>query len=109
MAQGDAVAFIDKIQMGIDLDHMDGTVLFAIFGKGVDARDVDRMVTANGDRDRARFKDSPDAVFDIGVAFLGLGVDDIGVPQIDNPDVLAQIGRVILVVIGPCVAKAEQG
>ena len=73
VAVADAVAHVDEIEIGVDLDDVQRAA-----GKGADAGDVDRMVAAKDDRDRPGFKDRADAGFDIGVAFLGVGVHDIG-------------------------------
>ncbi len=67
------------------------------------------MVTANGDGQGTRRQYSAHAYLDIGMAACGVGVDDVGVANIDNAHVRAQIGGVILVIIGARMAKGEQG
>jgi hypothetical protein len=62
VAVADAVAHIDEIKVGVDLDDMERATR-----KGADAGDVDRMVAAKDDRDRPGGKDGADAGFDVGV------------------------------------------
>jgi hypothetical protein len=81
VAVADAVAHVDEIQVGVDLDDMDRAAR-----KGADAGDVDRMVAAQDDRERPRVQNGADAGFDVGVAFLGVGMDDVGVADVDDAD-----------------------
>ena len=48
------------------------------------------------------------ACLDIGMAGFGVGVDDVGVAHVDDVHLARQIGRVVLMVIGACMAKTEQ-
>jgi hypothetical protein len=41
--------------------------------------------------------------------FLGVGMDDVGIADVDDADLGPQIGHVVLVVIGPGMAEGEQG
>ena len=100
-----AVAHIDKIQMRIDLQHVNVAVPL----KGPDARNVDGMISADHHRQCPSLQDRAHARFDVGVAAFGVGVDDIGVANVHDVHVTGQIGDVILVIIGPGMAKAEQG
>jgi hypothetical protein len=47
------------------------------------------------------------AEFDIGVALLGVGVNDVGIADIDDAAV-GQVGGVVLMVVGAGVAEGEQ-
>ena len=63
VAVADAVAHVDEIEVGVDLQDVDGRLVV----EGTDARDVDAVVPAQGDWEGARFEGGPDAGFDIGV------------------------------------------
>jgi hypothetical protein len=99
----DAVAHVDEIQMRVDLDDMDGPT-----GKGADAGDVDRMIAAEDNRNRPCGQNGADSGLDVGVAGLGVGVDDVGIADVHDPDTL-QVGDVVFVVIGPGMAEGKQG
>jgi hypothetical protein len=81
MSEAHAVPLIHKVEMRVELHNMDR--LLAI--EGIDAGDIDRVVAAQHDRDRACFKDFADAGGDIGVAGLGIGMDNVGIANIDDP------------------------
>ena len=98
------VALIHEIQMRVDLQDMDRPTA----RKGADAGDVDRMIAADHDRQCARVEDRAHAGLDIGVAFLGIGMHDVGIADIDDGHVGAEVDAVILVVIGPGMAEGEQ-
>ena len=99
------VAFIDKIQMRVDLQDVDRTLV----GKGLDTGDVDGMVAANDHRQGPRAQDRLNACADIGMALRCVGMHDVGIADVNDAHRLRQVGRVIFVVIGPRMAKAEQG
>ncbi len=72
--------------------------------------DLDNVAPRFGDMPIAhegqRFR--PHARLDIGVALHRIGMHDIGVADIDDPHVAGQVGHVVLVVIAPGMADAEQ-
>ena len=80
MAKANAMTFIDKIQMRVDLHQMERLLA----GKGVDTGDVDRMIAAKNNRHRAGIQDGANAGLDIGVALDGIGMDDVGIADINN-------------------------
>ena len=84
-------------------------VFFAVAREGLDAGDIHRMIAADHHRQRAGFQDRLDARTDIGMAFGSVSVDDVGVANVNDPHRLRQVGAIIFVVIGPGMAKAEQG
>ena len=49
-----------------------------------------------------------DAGRDVGVASHGVGVDDVGIADIDDPHRLGQVHRVVLVVVGAGMAEGEE-
>ena len=104
VAMAHAMADIDEIQMGIDLQDMDR----AAPGKGADAGDVHRMITADGDGQGTCVQNGAHPGFDIGVAGFGIGMHDIGIADVYNGDIRPQIDRVILMVIGARMAEGEQ-
>ena len=63
------------------------------------------MVAAKHDRQGAGCQDLGDAMGDVGVAGRRIGVDDIGVADVDDDDLAGrQIGDIVLVIVGPCMA-----
>ena len=104
VAVAHAMADIDEIQMGVDLQDMDR----AAPGKGADAGDIHRMIAADGDGQGASLQNGAHPGFDIGVAGFGIGMHDIGIADVHDANVRPQINRVILMVIGPRMAKGKQ-
>ena len=105
MSKSDAVAFINEIQMGIDLQDVDRTGMV----KGIDAGDVDRMIAPDHQWQSAGFESSANSGFYVGVALDRVGVDDIGIAKIDDPDIGAKVDPIILVVVSASMAKLKQG
>ena len=102
MAVTHTMAFSDKIQMRIDLHQMKRVLP----GKGVDAGDVHRMITAKHNRHRTRRQNGAHTGLDVRMAFHGIGMDNVGITDIDNAHlVIFQIGDVILMVIGTGMAE----
>ena len=50
-------------------------------------------------------KNGPDASFNIGMAFDGIGVHNICVTNINNADLISKIGKIVLVVICTSMPK----
>ena len=100
-----AVAFINKIKMRIQLHDMDRVLI----RKRVDTADVDRMIAAQHHRHRPSGQNFAHAIFDIGQTFRLIGVNDIGVANIDHlHTVWRQIDGVVFMVIRPAMAKRKQ-
>ena len=72
--QGSLTALVDKVQMCVDLHHVD--VAAAL--EGIDAGNIDGVVTAEHDGQRSGVENGADPGLDIGVALDGIGVHDIG-------------------------------
>ena len=81
MADTHAVTFINEIKMRVDLQDVN----VAVAREGLDAGDIHRMIAADHHRQCAGFQDRLDARTDIGVAFRGVGVDDVGVANVNDP------------------------
>ena len=68
------------------------------------------MVAAEDHRQRAALEDLADRRLGVAVAGGGVGMDDVGIADIDDPDLVhRQIDRVVLVVVGAAMAEGEQG
>ena len=104
VAVADAMAFIDKIEMRVDLHDMDRTMIC----KGAHTGDVDRVVAAKGDGDRTGGKRGTHTGLDIGMACVGVGVDDVGIAHVDDLGAGPKIGDIIFMVVGPGMAKSEE-
>ena len=81
----DAVALVDEVQMGVYLQEVKGGGALA---EGADAGDVDGMVAADDDGEGRGGEDFLDGGLDVGVAFFGVGVDDVGVADVDEAGAL---------------------
>ncbi len=105
VAVAHAVALVDEVEVGVEVDDMERRLL----GIGGETRRRDRVVAAQDDRQRAAFEDLADRGLGVGVAFRGVGMDDVGVAQVDDPDLVdRQVGDVVLEVVGAAVAEGEQ-
>ena len=104
MAVADAVALVDEVEMRVDMQDVDRPLA----GEGLDAGDVDRVVAADHHRERAGVEDGSDAGRDVRVASRGVGMDDVGVADVDDPHRLGQVDGVVLVVVGAGVAEGEE-
>lgn len=63
------------------------------------------MVAAQDDGECARRQDFLHPMLDIGVALDRIGVDDVGVANVDDADITAEIGGIVLVIVCPGVTK----
>jgi hypothetical protein len=78
----DAVAFVDEVEMRVDVQDVDRRLA----GEGLDAGDVDRVVAADHHRERARIEDGSHADGNVRMASHGVGVDDVGIADVNDPD-----------------------
>ncbi|MCY1421607.1 hypothetical protein D9M71_372680 [compost metagenome] len=105
VAVAHAVAFIDEVQVRIEMHDMDRPAPF----EGLDHRSVDRVVTAQHHRHGACCENLAHGRFDVGVAGFHVGVNDIGIADIDHAQlVIGQVGGVIFKVVGTGMAEREQ-
>ena len=104
VAVPNAVPLVDEVEVRVDMQDVDR----ALACEGLDAGDVDRVVAADHHREGAGVEDGPDAVGDVGVAAHGVGVDDVGVADVDDPHRRRQVRRVVLVVVGAGMAEGEE-
>src|SRR5579885_2262204 len=102
MPVADAVPLIDEIEMGVDMDDMDGTPAV----EGLDDRRVNRMVAAENDGKRPGFQDLADGKARILVALRRVGMDDVGIAEIDDAQLVAR--QVEGVVISAAVSEGEE-
>ena len=56
-----------------------------LLGKGVDAGDIDGMIAAHHNWQRARGQNLTHAKFNVGMAFVSFRMDDISITQINDP------------------------
>ena len=66
------------------------------------------MVAPDHHRKGARLQDRAHARLDVGVAPFGVGMDDVGVADIDDTDGGTEVGAVVLVVIGAGMAEGKE-
>ena len=106
VAVAHAVALIDKVQVRIEMHYMNR----AHAVKGFDHWCVHRMVTAQHQRHRARCQYFANGVLGIGMAFVHIGVHDVGVAHIHDARLVArEVHHIVLVVISASMAKGKQG
>ena len=105
MALAHAMPHVDEVEMRVDLDEVDRRLV----AERPHAGDVDRVIAAQGQRHGAPLEDLADRRLRVGVAGDGVGMDDVGVAHVDDPDLVhRQVDRVVLVVVGPAMAEGEQ-
>ncbi|MNT21597.1 hypothetical protein D3C72_1569400 [compost metagenome] len=105
VAVAHTVAFIDEVQVRIEMHDMDRPAPF----EGLDHRSVDRVVTAQHHRHGACREDLAHGRFDVGVTGFHVGVNDIGIADIDHAQlVFGQVGGVIFEVVSAGMAEGEQ-
>ena len=105
MAVAHAVAHIDEIEMGVDLHDVDRRLAV----EGADAGDVDRMIAAEHDRQRAALEDLAHRQLDVGDGSSAVSVWTISASPISTMRTgRRQIDDVVLMVIGAAMAEREQ-
>jgi hypothetical protein len=99
------VPLIDEIEMRIELHDMHRPLV----REGGDAGRMHRMVAAERDRQRARRQDFAYREFGIRETSGRIGVNDVGITDIDDAHLLRrQIDHVVLVVIGAAMSEREE-
>ena len=88
--------------MRVDLHDVEGAAAL----ESRDAGNVHRMVAAEHNGKRARFEDAAHAGLDVGMAVQRVGMNDVGVAEVDDADIL-EVGDVVLVVVSAGVAEGE--
>ena len=105
MAVTHAMALIDKVEMGVDLDDVN----IALIIKRIDAGDINRMIATNNDRQRTGFQNCANPCLNVCVALDGIRMNDIGITHIDELKLaFRQIGDVVLMVIGTGMTEREK-
>ena len=105
VAVAHAVAFVHEIQMGVDLQDVNVTLPV----KGADAGDIYRMIAADHHGQGGSIKGSAHTCLDIGMAGLGICMNDVCIAHVDDVHFPRQVGYVVLMVIRPRMAETEQG
>ena len=101
-----AVPLVDEVEVRIDMHDMERRLSL----EGRDARNVDRMIAPQDHRQRTGCEYFAHPVFDIVMALLGIGMDDVGVADIDHADLVRRhVYHVVLEIVGAAVAEGEQG
>ena len=67
------------------------------------------MIAAQNDRQRLGSQCLADGIFDIGVAFFGVGMNDIRIAHIHDSHSAGQIDDIVLMVVGAGMAEGKQG
>jgi hypothetical protein len=98
----DTVSVIDEIQMRVYVHKVNGLLIT----KRLDARYMDGMIATQYDWQGIGFQYCANSEFNIVVALYRISVDDIGVPDINQLDLVRwQVDFVIFEVICTIVAK----
>jgi hypothetical protein len=93
VAPGDAVAFVDEVEMRIEMHDVD-RLLVRI---GCDRRHGDGVVAAEDVRHRPGIEQCPHRELGVCKATFGVGVDDVAVARVDNLDFVGgQVGHLVL-------------
>jgi hypothetical protein len=74
------MAFVNKIKVSVYLQDVN----LALIVKRVNARNVDGMVAADDHWQGSAFQGLAHRMFDVGVGFYGVGMDDVSVTHIDD-------------------------
>ena len=103
VAEADAVPLVNEVEMRVDLHDVEGAAAL----ESRDAGDVDRVVAAEHHGQRAGLQNRTHTLLDIGMAVQRVGMNDVGVAEVDDADIL-EVGDVVLVVVSAGVAEGEQ-
>ena len=100
------MTFINKIQVGIDMQDVDRPAPF----KRLHHRRMNRVVTTQHHRHSALLKHLAHRQLNVGVAASHVGMDDVGVARVNHAHLLSgEVHHIVFKVIGAGVAKREQG
>ena len=101
-----AVPLVNEIKMRINMNDVNRLLVV----ESPDAGDVDGVVAAEHDRQGAGGKNLSNADFNVIVAFDGVGVNDVGVADVDDLDLVdRKIDDIVLEVVGAAVSERKQG
>ncbi|MNR41151.1 hypothetical protein D3C85_1595040 [compost metagenome] len=105
MAIAHAVALINEVQVGIKMHDVDRPTSF----ERLDHRGVDRVITAQDHGHGTCRENLAHGRLDVGVAGGHVGMDDIGIADINHAQlVIGQVGGVIFKIVGAGMAEGEQ-
>ena len=95
------MSLVNKIKMRINLHKMKRLFI----AKGINAGNIDRMIATKNHWHCASGKDLTNPRLNIGMTFYGICVNDIGVTNINNANLIGlKIGDIIFMVISTCMA-----
>ena len=105
VAKENPISDVYKIQMGVRIDQVHGLLII----EGRDTGDVRRMVVTKNHGYGGSLQNLADTKLDFVVFLDGVRVDNIGIANIYDPDLVGrQIGNVLLEVIGAAMVEGEQ-
>src|SRR5260370_22032020 len=105
MGFADTVADVDKIHVSVDLHDMYRPVVL----EGPHAGDVHGVIAAQDDRQGAVVQYLTNREFGVGVTGGGIGVDDVGIADIDDPYFVARkIDHAVFLVGGARMTKGKK-
>ena len=96
--------FVNEIKMRINLHKMKRLFI----AKGINAGNIHRMIATKNHRHCASGKNGTNPCFNIGMAVNGIRVNDIGVTNINNANLIGlKIGNIIFMVISTRMAERK--
>ncbi|MNI27246.1 hypothetical protein D3C73_809770 [compost metagenome] len=105
VAVAHTVALVDEIQVRIEVDDVDRAAAL----EGLDHRRVHRVIAAEHHRHHAGIEDLAHGVFGVLVAGGHVGVDDVGITDVDHAHIrCGEVHHVIFVIVGAGVAEGKQ-
>src|SRR5260370_15467211 len=105
MGFADTVADVDKIHVSVDLHDMYRPVVL----EGPHAGDVHGVIAAQDDRQGAVVQYLTNREFGVGVTGGGIGVDDVGMADIDAPFFFARkLSAALLMVAGTSIIQRKK-
>ena len=97
-----AMAFVDEIQMGVNVDNMNRLLVI----EGPNTGNMDRMIAPQNHGQSACLQNFAHAIFYGVVALDRVGVNDIGIANIDHAHLInRQIGDVIFKIVCAAMTK----
>ena len=96
------MAFIDKIQMRVDLHEVNRRLL----RKRIDAGNIHRMVAAQHNGHSTSRQNGAHPGFNIGMTLQRIGMHNISITNINDANLIRlEIGHIIFMIISPGVTK----